>query len=40
MKLRRLAALALCGVMALSALPAGALAAKREKKNEIGRPHV
>lgn len=33
MKLRRLAALALCGVMALSALPAGALAAKREKKN-------
>ncbi len=33
MKLRRLAALALCGVMALSALPAGALAAKREKMN-------
>lgn len=33
MKLRRLAALALCGVMALSALPAGALAARREKMN-------
>ena len=33
MKLRRLAALALCGVMALSTLPAGALAARREKMN-------
>ena len=33
MTLRRLAALALCGVMALSALPAGALAARREKMN-------